>query len=148
MKAEVRPVARGAEREPSQKASEHLSLATAKDRIAAYFDALNRDDFQASAELFAAEGQLLPPFESAIVGREAVAAYLQAEAKGMRAVIQTLEAELLPSGAVSLRAIGQVQAPLFAVNVSWQFIVNSASEIVSVKIKLLAALKDLINFKR
>lgn len=119
-----------------------------RDTISAYFATLNASQFEASAKLFAAEGQLLPPFESAIVGREAIAAYLQTEAKGMQAVPQSSQTERLDSGEIRTQVTGQVQAPLFTVNVSWQFLLNADAEIVSLKIKLLAALKDLLHLKR
>ena len=43
---------------------------------------------------------------------------------------------------------GQVQTSLFKVNVAWKFILNSAKEIVSVKVKLLASLAELVKLRR
>jgi len=90
----------------------------------------------------------LPPFESALIGREAILAYLNAEASGLRAYPQTLETEVLSSYETGLQVIGQVRTLLFTVNVSWQFRVNPAAEIANLKIKLLAPLKDLLHLKR
>lgn len=120
--------------------------------IRAYFETFNAGDFQATANLFAAEGQLLPPFESAIVGHDAILAYLEAEAPGMTLLPQE-EAPSFPSAADDMSAdciniVGKVQTTLFTVNVGWQFSLNSESEILSVKIKLLASLQDLLHLKR
>ena len=41
-----------------------------------YFETLNAGDFENTAALFAADGAIHPPFESGIVGPEAIAAYL------------------------------------------------------------------------
>ena len=116
--------------------------------VLSYFDRFNAADFAAVAELFAVDGQMLPPFEAAIVGRGAIANYLVAEAKGMKAIPQEGSEQLLPSGETQVQVVGQVQTPLFSVNVGWQFMLNSASEIISVQIKLLAALRDLLHLKR
>jgi hypothetical protein len=116
--------------------------------VLAYFDCFNAADFAATANLFAVDGQLLPPFESPIEGREAIAAYLATEAKGMKAMPQEASEQLLPSGETQVQVVGQVQTPLFSVNVGWQFVLNSDSKIVSVQIKLLAALRDLLHLKR
>jgi len=120
----------------------------ARATISAYFATLNANQFPAAAQLFAVDGQLLPPFESALIGREAILAYLNAEASGLRAYPQTLETEVLSSYETGLQVIGQVRTLLFTVNVSWQFRVNPAAEIASLKIKLLAPLKDLLHLKR
>ena len=98
----------------------------------------------------------MPPFESAIVGREAITAYLNTEANGLKAYPQTLKTEVLSAHetglqVIGLQVIGQVQTALFTVNVSWQFVVTpaaEAAEIASLKIKLLAPLKDLLHLKR
>ena len=123
----------------------------AKATISAYFATLNANQFSATAQLFAVDGQLLPPFESAIVGREAITAYLNTEANGLKAYPQTLKTEVLSTHETRLQVIGQVQTALFTINVSWQFVVTptaEAAEIVRLKIKLLAPLKDLLHLKR
>jgi ketosteroid isomerase-like protein len=120
----------------------------ARATISAYFATLNANQFSATAQLFAVDGQLLPPFESAIVGREAILAYLNAETNSLKAYPQTLKTEVLSTQETRLQVIGQVQTALFTINVSWQFVVTPAAEIVSLKIKLLAPLKDLLHLKR
>ncbi len=137
-----------ANQDAEHKATQALRLAAAKATVSAYFKQLNASEFAAAAARFQPNGQLLPPFESAIVGREAIAAYLKAEAKGMQAVPESVETELLSAGEVQIQVIGQVEAALFTVNVGWRFRVNSSAEIACVKIKLLASLKDLLHLQR
>jgi hypothetical protein len=40
-----------------------------------YFETFNSGNFAATAALFTSQGALYPPFESAIVGRDAIASY-------------------------------------------------------------------------
>jgi hypothetical protein len=120
--------------------------------IQTYFETLNAGDFQATANLFADEGQLLPPFESVIVGPEAILAYLEAEAQGMRALPQEMQesdsSDLDCIDSTSINVLGKVQTSLFTVNVKWRFQLNAQAEILSVEVKLLASLQDLLRLKR
>lgn len=122
--------------------------------ISRYFETLNAGDFQSTAALFAIDGKLYPPMENAIVGREAIEAYLSAEAKGMqlipleRSITQeTDQTRCQAEGQSEYQVAGKVQTPFFSVNVAWKFILNDRAKIVSVKVKLLAALEELINLK-
>ncbi len=115
-----------------------------KNTIPVYFATINAEEFQATADLFAEEGVLYPPFESAVVGRDAIAVYLAREAKGIKLLpnrvitrVETIEETLY-------RIRGKVQTPLFSVNVAWEFKLNSQLEILSVKIELLAKLEELL----
>lgn len=116
--------------------------------ISSYFQTFNQGDFQITATLFAAEGRLLPPFASAIIGRDAITDYLAAEAKGMQALPKEKIWETLPSGELSATVVGQVQTSLFSVNVQWNFLLSAQSEILEAKIQLLAALQDLLHLNR
>ncbi|OKH23468.1 nuclear transport factor 2 [Hydrococcus rivularis NIES-593] len=116
--------------------------------IVSYFETLNAGDFEATASLFAAEGALCPPFESPIVGREAIANYLKTEAQGLQLYPLEGIAEGLEDGLTEFQIQGKVQTPLFGVNVAWQFIVNAAKEILSVEVKLLASLEELVQMRR
>ena len=49
-----------------------------------YFKSINEENFLITASLFVENGKLLAPFESPLVGREAIARYLSAEARGMK----------------------------------------------------------------
>ena len=113
-----------------------------------YFDALNAGNYEAVSQLFALDGQLHPPFESAIVGREAIATYLVAETKDMKLEPKQTHLEQQTDGFVKVQIQGKVQTPIFGVNVGWDFLINSDGEISRVEVKLLAALQDLLAFKR
>ncbi len=118
------------------------------DTISNYFESLNTGDFSTTTALFATDGVMYAPFESGIVGGDAIASYLQQEALGLKAephqgIIESQEDDL-----VQIRVNGKVQMPLFGVNVSWLFILNSQQQIVSVTVKLLASPQELINLRR
>jgi hypothetical protein len=112
--------------------------------IARYFETLNTGKFQATAALFANDGVMYPPFDDALVGREAIAAYLETEAKGMTLLPRQGIPQTLETGDIQYEITGKVQTPYFGVNVAWHFVLNPQSEIRSVRIKLLAALKELL----
>lgn len=113
-----------------------------------YFQSLNAGDFASTAALFATDGVMYAPFESGIVGAEAIALYLQQEALGLKAepsqgIIESQENDL-----VQIRVNGKVQMPLFGVNVSWLFMLNPQQQIVAVTVKLLASPQELLNLRR
>lgn len=112
-----------------------------------YFETFNSEDFDVTANLFAVNGELIPPFEKSIVGKEEIAAYLKKEARGMKAYPCEETIELLENNDKKVLVSGRVQTPLFGVNVAWQFILNPENEISSVKIKLLASLQELAKLK-
>jgi hypothetical protein len=115
--------------------------------LSQYFTTINAGDFAATARLFAADGVLYPPFEQEVVGQEAIATYLAAEVQAMQLfplhiAIEPLEEDW--QGAVT----GTIQTSLFSVNVAWDFCLSAALQIKSVKIKLLAALPELLRLKQ
>jgi Nuclear transport factor 2 (NTF2) domain len=116
--------------------------------ISEYFATLNAGDFQATAALFADDGALQPPFETPIVGAEAIAAYLSAEAKGFVLQPQQVTAQPLADGSTELQVGGRVQTPLFSVHVGWRFVLNSQQEICFLRVKLLASLEELVRLRR
>lgn len=116
--------------------------------ISTYFSSLNAGDFTSTAALFAADGVMYAPFESGIVGAEAISSYLQQEALGLTAepaqgIVESQENDL-----VQIRVNGKVQMPLFGVNVSWLFNLNAQQKIVSVTVKLLASPQELLSLRR
>lgn len=113
-----------------------------------YFETINAGDFQATAALFAENGEMHPPFESTIVGREAIANYLQSEAKGMRLEPKQSSVSTSEENLSKVNVTGKVFTPLFSVNAGWQFLLNSSNQIVVVKIKLLASAQELLQLKR
>lgn len=120
---------------------------SAEPTVERYFESFNAGDFDTTAALFAADGQLQPPFESAIVGVDAIAQYLKAEAEGMQAYPQELAVE--PSTDITRRVVvrGGVQAIVFKVNAAWIFDLNKNGEIQSVRVKLLASMQELLGLR-
>lgn len=116
--------------------------------ISNYFQTLNAGEFQATVALFAADGALKPPFEPAIVGAEAIAAYLTSEAKGLVLQPQHVTVEVLEDGCTAYQVSGSVQTPLFSVNVGWQFVLSPQKQICWAKVKLLATLEELFKLPR
>jgi hypothetical protein len=112
-----------------------------------YFETLNEGAFQATGQLFSADGQMQPPFEQAVVAADSIAAYLQAEAKGFDLQPRQGVVQLLDDGCVEVQVVGKVQTPLFSVNVSWLFVLNAEKEIVLAKIKLLASPQELLSLR-
>ncbi|MBE9062169.1 nuclear transport factor 2 family protein [cf. Phormidesmis sp. LEGE 11477] len=137
-----------------------------------YFETANAGDYEQTSALFAEDGQLVPPFEQPIVGRDAIAHYLTAEAIGMdftplkyeavgseegpeedseesasdlSTTSQPCSAKHSPAQHWLVR--GKVKTPLFVVNVAWEFDLNEAQEISSVKVKLLAKLNELLRLR-
>ncbi|MDJ0731724.1 MAG: ketosteroid isomerase family protein [Crocosphaera sp.] len=116
--------------------------------IERYFQTLNEGNFPETAKLFAIDGILQPPFESPITGQEAIASYLQQEAREMKLSPLQETLETTETGHIQAKIKGKVTTALFTVNVAWVFILNHHKEIVSVEVKLLASLEELVNFKR
>ncbi len=113
--------------------------------IERYFASLNAGDFAACGSLFATEGVMHPPFESEIVGIDAIVSYLQKEAQGIK---------LYPRDSVvdidnqQYQVSGIAQTPLFSINVCWLFILSQQREITYTKIKLLASPQDLLKLRQ
>lgn len=116
--------------------------------IVEYFETLNSGDFEKTSALFAIDGAMKPPFESPIGGREAIAQYLKTEARGMTLQPKQGITQVLEDGCTEVQVSGQVQTPLFGVNVSWQFVLNANQEILFAKIKLLASPQELLKLRR
>lgn len=116
-----------------------------------YFSTFNAGEFEATSALFAEDGVLFPPFEDGILGPEAIATYLQAEASGMNltprlVTLLPLDGEAVFSGH-KVEVKGSVKTPLFGVPVRWIFLVDEGDRIRSVGIQLLASLEELLRFK-
>lgn len=137
--------------QPSDDATEIVYLTIeglTEPTILRYFETLNAGDFENTAALFAADGAIHPPFESGIVGPEAIAAYLHQEAQGMKleprqGIVQTLDNEQ-----TQVEVAGKVQTSWCGVNVSWLFILNQNHEIFFAKVKLLASPQELLDMRR
>ena len=113
-----------------------------------YFARLNNGEFIATAELFAEQGCLNPPFDNQIQGRDAIAQYLEEQARGI--IFAPADGEILISDSdhTQYQIQGKVEMNWFTVNVSWSIDLNAAKEIMLVEVKLLTALDDLLSFSR
>jgi hypothetical protein len=116
--------------------------------ILQYFQSLNAGDFDATAALFAEDGVMHPPFESGVVGQDAIATYLKQEAQDIKAYPRQGIAETLENGEIQFQVTGKVQTSWCGVNVLWQFILNQQKQILYIKIKLLASPQELLNLRR
>lgn len=116
--------------------------------IVKYFETLNLGDFTATANLFAAQGAMHPPFENAVVGAAAIAIYLHKEAQGIKLQPQQSVRQSLEDGNTEFKVTGKVQMPWCGVKVSWLFVINAEQEILSVAIELLASPQELLNLRR
>ena len=115
--------------------------------ICNYFLKLNENNFEEFAELFSPNGLLLPPFESAIVGRDAISQYLQTTGIDVKACPQCGTVQPGNDGITVYQISGNVKTSYFTVNVIWTIELNAEQQIVSAKIKLLATLQDLLHLK-
>lgn len=111
-----------------------------------YFTSLNDSDFVTTAGLFAQQGYLNPPFDNQIQGREAIARYLETEAKGIIFLPQAGEITIGNFSHTQYQIHGKVEMNWFTVNVSWSIELNADREIMVVVVKLLASLDDLLSF--
>ena len=112
-----------------------------------YFLTLNENNFEEFAALFSPDGLLIPPFESAIVGRDAICQYLQTTGIEVKAFPQSGTVQPENNGITVYQISGNVKTSYFTINVVWIIEVNAEQQIVSAKIKLLATLEDLLRFK-
>jgi Domain of unknown function (DUF4440) len=116
--------------------------------ILRYFQTLNAGEFTATAALFAEDAIMYPPFESGIVGTDAIASYLQQEAQGIQAKPQQGITEILPNAQIQVQVAGKALTSWCGVNVLWLFILNQQLQIVEAKIKLLASPQELLALRR
>ncbi|PMB41385.1 nuclear transport factor 2 [Fischerella thermalis CCMEE 5205] len=116
--------------------------------ILCYFQSLNAGEFDATANLFANDGVMHPPFESGIVGPEAIANYLKKEAVDIKVYPREGISETLEEGVIQFQVTGKAQTSWCGVNVLWQFVLNQQGEILYTKIKLLASPQELLKMRR
>ncbi len=116
--------------------------------ILRYFETLNAGEFDDTGALFAADGVMHPPFESGIVGADAIAAYLKQEAQDIKADPQQGIAENLENDQIQVQVSGKAQTSWCGVNVMWLFVLNQQRQIQFSKIKLLASPQELLNLRR
>ncbi|MEA5514000.1 nuclear transport factor 2 family protein [Nodularia sp. UHCC 0506] len=116
--------------------------------ILRYFETLNAGEFPTTAALFADDGVMHPPFESGIVGRDAIALYLQQEAENIQAYPRQGIVETLENDQIQFQVTGKAQTSWCGVNVTWFFVLNRKRQIVSTQIKLLGSPQELLALRR
>jgi hypothetical protein len=116
--------------------------------VLSYFETLNAGEFEVTAALFAQDGVMHPPFESGIVGTDAIAAYLKQEAQNIKAYPKTGIADTLEDGNIQVQVTGKVETSWCGVNVLWLFILNQQRQILYTRIKLLASPQELLSLRR
>jgi hypothetical protein len=116
--------------------------------IQEYFESLNALNYEKTVSLFAENGVMHPPFESGIVGRDAILSYLHKEAIDIKADPHEGVRSNLEENRTQIQVAGKVETPWFAVNVSWLFLLNQNLQILDVKIKLLASPQELLSLRR
>ncbi|MFW6358213.1 MAG: ketosteroid isomerase family protein [Chroococcales cyanobacterium] len=112
-----------------------------------YFETLNSGNFEETSTLFAKDGALHAPFESPIVGQEAIASYLKSEAQAMTLHPQEGIIEELNDHNRQIKVTGYTETPWFSVNVAWQFILTPDQEIFYTRVKLLASPQELLKMR-
>jgi hypothetical protein len=116
--------------------------------ILCYFQSLNAGEFDVTANLFANDGEMHPPFESGIVGPEEIANYLKKEAVDIKVYPRQGISETLEEGLIQFQVTGKAQTSWCGVNVLWQFVLNQQREILYTKIKLLASPQELLKMRK
>lgn len=113
-----------------------------------YFDTLNAGEFAATAALFSQTGVMKPPFDQALAGPAAIAAYLEQQAQGMKLEPQEARVEPEAEALTPIQVRGKVHTSLLGVNVGWLFHLNDQGQIERASIKLLASPQELLNLRR
>jgi hypothetical protein len=120
----------------------------AESTILDYFQTINEARFPDTASLFIENGQLIAPFTEPILGRRAIANYLEREAKGMQLKPQTGEMATIENDFSLVQIVGKAKTALFRVNVAWFFTLNGDRQIVNARIKLLASPQELLKLRQ
>ena len=116
-----------------------------------YFRSFNENQFEQTSNLFAEKGSLVPPFDSPVVGQQAIVAYLEKEASNITAYPERWDIEI-KDNRTQIHVTGKVNAIVFKVNVAWYFTLCADSKtdepkIERVRVKLLASPKELLGLR-
>ncbi|MEH2112188.1 ketosteroid isomerase family protein [Nostoc sp.] len=133
---------------PAQLKAEFQIEGITESSVLRYFETLNAGEFEATAALFAVDGVMRPPFESDIVGADAITTYLKQEGQGIKAYPNSGIAETLENATIQIQIRGKAQTSWCSVNVLWLFMLNQQHQILYTRIKLLASPKELISLRR
>jgi hypothetical protein len=120
----------------------------AEPTIIDYFVSLNAGEFTRTAGLFNPTGIMLPPFESEIVGIEAIANYLQQEAQQIKAEPGLGTSQNLTDDRILVQINGKAYTSWCSVNTRWLFTLNEKRQILALKVQLLASPSELFALQR
>lgn len=129
------------------KINDSLSFKSETAAIESYYSTLNQGKFELAAALFSEQGQLIPPFDTPVIGQQAIANYLKQEATDMSFNPVSETSQLLANGQTDVEVRGKVNTSTFSVNVVWNFLLSSEGEIDLVKVNLLASLQELMHLR-
>ncbi|MEM6610944.1 MAG: ketosteroid isomerase family protein [Cyanobacteria bacterium P01_C01_bin.72] len=129
------------------KIDDSLSFRNETAAIESYYSTLNRGKFELTAALFSEQGQLIPPFDTPVVGSQAIANYLKQEATDMSFNPVSETSQLLANGQTDVEVRGKVRTSTFSVNVVWSFLISAEGEIDLVQVNLLASLQELMHLR-
>lgn len=118
-----------------------------EETVRRYFETMNGGQFRDTAALFCEDGVLEAPLEETAVGQEAIATYLQAEAKGMKLQPKDVRIEPLEGDRLLVQVLGRVKTSLFGVSVGWQFVLNGERKIAVATVRLLASPQEMLNLR-
>ncbi len=133
---------------PAQPKEEFQIEGITETTVRRYFETLNTGEFEVTAALFAPDGVMHPPFESDIVGTDAIAAYLKQEAQNIKAYPNAGLTETLENATIQIQVTGKAQTSWCGVNVLWLFILNQQQQILYTRIKLLASPQELLSLRQ
>ena len=108
----------------SNQSSTAVESSLAKDLAEEYFRSFNENQFEQTAALFAEEGALIPPFDSPVVGEQAILAYLEKEAGSITAFPKQWDISEPEDDLTHIVVTGKVNAVVFKVNVAWYFAIR------------------------
>jgi hypothetical protein len=81
-------------------------------------------------------------------GRNAIAKYLEKEAKGIEFCPAYGKMIISNSTYIQYQIQGKVKTPQFTVNVNWLIQLNLIKEIILIEVKLVASLIELLDFSK
>ena len=129
------------------KTDDSFSFTNQTAAIESYYATLNQEKFELTASLFSKQGQLIPPFDAPVIGKQAIANYLKQEAADMSLNPVSETSQLLANGQTNVEVRGKVSTSTFSVNVVWNFLLSAEGEIDLVKVNLLASLQELMHLR-
>lgn len=100
-----------------------------------YIYNVNANNFESAVNLFSPNGALQPPFDKAIIGREAIASYLKEKLFYLKIIPESGIIESIEEGYTTIKVRGKIQNFSFGssvrVNITWRFLLDPPDQIIS-----------------